>query len=182
MLNRFRIVLLVLVAFAATTASTATAAPPLSDSLELELEIFDLDTATACGASVFASVSGTVERQLYLAGDGTVERQVETFRGRITWFTRDSDKSFSSAIVNRSVIEFPEGVDLFKPVRITVTGTHGGTFPTGGGPAGSGMLVYDGFMYAQDDAGFVYTAVDGAPTSANGNFEAATRRICQALA
>jgi hypothetical protein len=182
MLKRFRIVLLALVALAAVTAPTAAATPPVSDSLELELEIFDLDTTTACGTWVFATVSGTAERHLYLNDDGSIDRQVETFRGRITWLTRDSDKTYSSTIVNKIVIELPNGVDLFNPVRITVTGMHGGVFPIGGGRAGSGMLVYDGFMYAQDDAGFVYWAIEGAPISSGGNFDKAAQQICEALA
>lgn len=84
--------------------------------------------------------------------------------------------------MNKSVTEFPEGVDWFKPARITVTGTHGGVFPVGGGPAGGGMLVYDGFIFGQDEEGFVYTAAEGAPISSSGGFEAATQRICEALA
>jgi hypothetical protein len=182
MLSRIRILLLALLALAAATAPTASAQAPLHDSLELELETFDLHATTACETWVFANVSGVLERRLYFTNDGAVDRQVETFRGRITWYTRGSDKAYSSAIVNKSLIEFPEGVDLFKPVRITVTGMHGGVFPIGGGPAGTGTLVYEGFMYAQDDEGFVYTAVEGDPISMSGNFEATNRRICEALA
>ena len=179
--TRIRILLLALVAFAAVAAPTASATPPVQDSLELELEIFDLSAATACDKDVFANVSGVFERRLYFASDGSVDHQVENFRGQITWFTRGTGKSYTSAIVNKTRIDFPEGVDLFKPVKITVTGMHGGVFPVGGGPAGTGTLVYDGFMYAQDDDGFVYAAVEGDPV-ASGNFEATNRRICAALA
>jgi hypothetical protein len=182
MLTRIRILLLALVALAAVTAPAASAQPPVQDSLELELGIFDLHASITCDKWVSADLSGVSERRLYFKDDGSIDRQVETFRGRITWYTRDSDKSYSSAIVNKSLIEFPEGVDLFKPVRITVTGMHGGVFPIGGGSAGTGTLVYDGFMYAQDDEGFVYTAVEGDPISMSGNFEATNRRICEALA
>jgi hypothetical protein len=183
MIKRFRIVLLAVVALACVAAPTAAAAQPASDSLALDLEIFDLNTTTACGTWVFANVSGTIERHLYVKGDGSIDHQVETFRGRITWLTRDSDRTYSSVISTKIVIEFPNGVDLFNPVRITVTGTNGGVFPISDGPAGSGQLVYDGFMYAQDwDSGFVYWANEGAPLSMSGDFDNATQRICEALA
>jgi hypothetical protein len=183
MLRRLRILLLALVAVAAVAAPAATATPPVSDSLDLELELFDLSATTACGGIwVFANVEGVIERRLYFASDGSVSHQIETFQGRIEWFTRDSGKSYSSALVNKVRIDFPEGTDLFKPAKITVTGMHGGVFPIGGGPAGTGTLHYDGFVYASDDAGFQYWATDGGPTSMSGNFEATNRRICAALA
>jgi hypothetical protein len=189
LLTRTRILLLALLALAAVAvAPTAGAQPPVRSTFELpELELFDLSTSTVCGADVFANVSGTVERRLYFDRDGAVTHQIENFQGRITWFTRGTGKSYSSAIVNKVRIDFPEGADLFKPVRISVTGLHGGVFPLfidngGSGPAGSGTLVYDGFMYAQDDEGFVYWAAEGAPVSMSGNFEGAARRICNAVA
>ena len=48
-------------------------------------------------------------------------------------------------------ISYPEGIELLKPARITVVGQHGGTFPIGGGPAGTGVLVYDATIYAELD-------------------------------
>jgi hypothetical protein len=183
MLKRFHIVLLALVAVVAATAPPATATRPVSDSLPLDLEIFDLDTTIACdGQWVFAAVSGVLERHLHFADDGTIARQVETFKGRMTWFTRGTGKSYSAAVANTTTFEFPDGVDLFDPVRVTATGSHGGVFPIGVGPAGTGRLVYDGFVIAQEDAGFVYTMTEGAPISISGNFENATQRICDAIA
>jgi hypothetical protein len=95
---------------------------------------------------------------------------------------RDTGNSYSSALVNRLRIDFPEGLDLFKPATIKVTGHHGGTFPIGGGPPGGGTLVYNGLVYAIDDDGIPYWAVEGDPISMGGNFDGTTRRICAALA
>jgi hypothetical protein len=182
--TRIRILLLALVAFAAVAAPAASASDraPVRTTLPLELEIFDLHATTVCGGTwVFANVEGEWERRVYFKADGEIDYQVEAFHGRITWFTRDTGKSYTSALVNKTRIDFPEGVDLFKPVRVTVSGLHGGSFPIGGGPAGSGTLVYDGFMYATGDEG-VYWATDGGPVSMSGNFETTNRRICAALA
>jgi hypothetical protein len=181
MLKRVQIVLLALVAIVAATAPTATATRPVSDSLAVDLEVSDLDTTIACGGQeVRATVAGVFERHLHFADDGSLARQVETFKGRITWFTRGTGKSYSAVLANKTTIEFPDGVDLGAPVRITITGTHGGVFPIVAGPPGSGRLVYDGFVIAQEDAGFVYTLTEGAPISMSGNFDA--QRICEALA
>ena len=184
MLNRIRIVLFALVAVAAMIAPTAGAGsnPPVRASLELELELFDLHVSTACGADVFANVEGRLERTLYLDKTGAPDHVIETFHGRIEWFTRGTGKSYSSSLVNRQRIDFPDGFDLFKPARITATGQHAGVFPIGGGPPGGGTLVYDAFIYAIDDDGLPYVAVEGGPVSTSGNFETTTRRICKALA
>lgn len=115
--------------------------------------------------------------------DGVADHQIETFNGTIRWFT-DDGKSYSSALENRTRIDFLEGTDLFKPVKITATTYHGSAFPTGldSRPPGRGTLVYNGFIYAIDDEGFVYTANDGDPISMSGNFARMTARICAALA
>jgi hypothetical protein len=182
-LTRMRVVLLALMAIAVVAAPSAGANAPPSRSFELpELEIFDLHLTTACGGDwVFANVTGTVDERLVLNKDGSVNHEIESFHGRITWFKRNSDKSYSASLVNRVRIDYPEGVDLFKPAVITVTGHHGGTFPIGGGPPGGGTLVYNGFVYAVDDEGFTYWATEGAPISMSGNFDGWTRRICEAL-
>jgi hypothetical protein len=180
----FRVLLLALVAFAAVLAPGAATANggPITDSLDLQLEIFDLSASTACGLDVFANLEGTIDRRLYLDKDGKPAYQIEAFHGRIEWFTRGTGKSYSSSIVNRTRIDFVGGTDeFFTPVVVTTNGEHGGVFPIGGGPAGHGTLVYDGFWYGQDDAGFVYWATDGPPVSMSGNFETTNRRICKAL-
>ena len=74
------------------------------------------------------------------AGDAAYE--LDTFDGRITWLNRANGKTYSDAIRSAIHIKYPEGVELFKPARVTVTGLHGGTFPIGGGQAGLGVLVY----------------------------------------
>jgi hypothetical protein len=184
MLTPFRILLLALVAFTAVLAPTATAnGGPIADSFDLQLEIFDLSASTACDLQVFANLDGTVDRRLYLGKDGKPAYQVEAFHGRIEWFTRGTGKSYSSSIVNRTRIDFVGGTDeFFTPVVITTTGEHGGVFPIGGGPAGHGTLVYDGFWYGSDDEGFLYWSAEGPPVSMSGNFETTNRRICKALA
>jgi hypothetical protein len=181
--TRIRILLLALVAFAAVAAPTASASDraPMRITLPLELQIFDLHATTVCGFEVLADVDGEFERRVYFKANGEIDYQVEAFHGRITWYTRAGDKSYTSALVNRTRIDFPEGVELFKPVRVTVSGLHAGSFPIGGGPAGNGTLVYDGFMYADTDEG-VFWATDGDPISTSGNFETTNRRICAALA
>ena len=83
--------------------------------------------------------------------------------------------------MNRTRVDFPEGIELFKPAHVTVTGSHGGTFPIGGGPAGHGTLEYDAFVYAVDDEGFPYWDVLGGPTSMRGDFDRTADRICAAL-
>lgn len=184
-LPRVRLALLALVAVAAVTAPTAAANtyPPIRSSLELvDLGIFDLYTTTACGKEVLATISGVHERKLVFDSDGVADRQIETFDGRITWFTRDGGKSYSSALVNRTRVDFPEGVDLFQPAKITVTSFAGSTFPVGDLRPGRGTLVYDAFIYAVDDEGFVYTATEGDPISTSANFLDLTPRICAALA
>ena len=77
--------------------------------------------------------------------------------------------------------DVPEGVGFFNRAQITVVGRNGGTFPIGGGPAGSGHLVYDGFIYTVDDDGVPW-ATEGDPIAMAGNFTSTTERICAALA
>jgi hypothetical protein len=184
MLNRIRILLLALVALAAVAAPAAVANPngPIRSSFELpQLELFDLSTSTVCGQDVFANVSGTVDRTLYFDKDGNATHQIEAFHGGIEWFTRGSGKSYRAALVNRVRIDFLTTNELFEPVKVTVTGHHGGVFPIGGGPAGNGTLVYDGFVYAHDEE-FAFWATDGDPIETRGNFHTTARRICAALA
>lgn len=186
LLARLRVVLLALIAIAAVTAPTAAANtyPPVTDSLELtELDTFDLYVTIACNKEVSAVISGVLERSLHFDNAGAADHQIETFNGTITWYTEDG-KSYASALENRTRIDFPEGVGYFNPATITATAYHGGnpllvgTNP----PPGRGTLVYNGFIYAVDDAGFVYVAADGDPISMSGNFARMTERICAALA
>jgi hypothetical protein len=181
-----RITFFVLAALAvvavAVPAAGARSAAPSSDRFNITLEIFDLHVSTACDADVFANVSGAYDRYVRRDATGAVTSVTETFLGRITWFTRGSGKSYSSSLASTTRSEFPEGLDYFKPARITVTGVNGGTFPVGDGPPGAGTLVYDGFIYGFDDEDVPYTAVDGDPILKVGDFTTTTRRICAALA
>jgi hypothetical protein len=177
--------LLALAAVVAVAAPAASAnyTPPLRSSEEVSLEIYDAHLSQACDTEVFATLSGVYERKLVLGqAEGDAAYGVDTFAGQITWFSRTSGKSYSDGIRSKLQIQYPEGVELFAPARVTVTGRHGGTFPIGGGPAGYGVLVYDATVYAIDDQGFAYWFVNGDPISAGGNFDATAARICAALA
>jgi hypothetical protein len=170
---------LAVVALAAPAGAT-TASPSLP---EYEFEIFDLHLTTACGGTwVFANVSFTEDVKVHRDESGNVERLKITTRGEIEWFTRGTGKSYTEELYNRTVVTFPEGVDYFKPARITVTGRNGGAFPIGGGPPGHGTLVYDGFIFGLDDEDVPYWTTEGDPVSAEGNFAKETARICAALA
>jgi hypothetical protein len=180
---RKRITTALLAALAVVTlAAPAGATTATSGGLDLELEIFDLHVSTACDADVFANVTGTYDQRVNRDRNGEVERLVETFRGEITWFTRGSGKSYTSELDSKTVVTFPEGVDFFKPARITVTGKNAGSFPIGGGPPGYGKLVYDGFIYTVDFDDVPYWTTEGDPVAADGNFTKTTERICAALA
>jgi hypothetical protein len=189
-LGRVRVLLLAVLAIGAIAAPAASAnsTPPLRSTLEMELEIFDLHLTTACGGEwVFADVSFVEERKLVFDADGVGAREVATMDGEITWFTRDSGKSYTSKLVNKTEIEYPEGVDLFAPAKVTVTVYHGNTFPVGIGLPGRGTVTYDAFVIVGGDADELpYWTVDGDPTSMNGRFAATlaenTARICAALA
>jgi hypothetical protein len=177
--------LAVLAVVALAAPAAATTAPPKGGGfeLDLELEIFDLHLTTACGGEwVFANVSGTYEQRVHRNRNGEVERLVETMRGEITWFIRDSEKSYTSELDSKTVVTFPEGVDFFKPAHITVTGRNAGSFPIGDGPPGHGKLVYDGFIYTVDFDDVPSWTTEGDPVFAEGNFAKVTERICAALA
>jgi hypothetical protein len=188
LLTRFRVALLALVAIAAVTAPAASAnsTPPLRSTLEMELDIFDLHLSTACDTFVSATVSFVEERKLVFDADGVGAREVATMDGRITWYTDDNEKTYSSALVNKTEIEYPEGIDLFEPARVTVTVYHGNTFPVGIGLPGRGTVTYDAFVYASDENGLPFWDVLGDPTWMNARFAATlaenTQRICAALA
>jgi ABC-type transport system substrate-binding protein len=190
LLTRLRVALLALVAIAAVTAPAASAnsTPPLRSTLEMELEIFDLHLTTACGGQwVFANVSFVQERKLVFDADGVGAREVATMDGEITWFTRDSGKSYTSKLVNKTEIEYPEGIDLFAPAKVTVTVYHGNTFPVGIGLPGRGTVTYDAFVLVSgDEDELPYWDVLGDPTSMNARFAATmaenAQRICAALA
>jgi hypothetical protein len=184
---RALVAVLALAAIAAVAASAASAeqSRQLRMSEEVHLNIYDSYLSGACGFEVVAELSGLDERKLVLAKEGSDSApafEVETFVGEITWYARETMKPYTAPLVNRLKIDYPEGVELWKPARITVTGQNGGTFPIGGGPAGKGTLVYDATVYAVDwDTGFPYWFVNGGPISQSGNFERETARICAAL-
>ena len=182
MLKRLAAPLLVAALALVALTAPAGATPPTTIGLDLELEIFDLHASSVCEADVFANVSGTFERRAHRNESGDVVRVTETFHGQIEWFTRGSGKSYASSIDSVTTATFPEGVDFFTPAKITVVGRNGGPFPIGGGPAGSGRLDYDGFIYTVDDEGVPSFATEGDPIAVVGNFTSTTERICAALA
>ena len=175
-----------LVAFAAVTAPTADARPSekLRQSFVIErLDIYDSFLSNACGTTVTAVISGDQERKIVLGKNGRVAaRENKTFDGQIQWYSEATGKSYSSRLKNKSEIEYPQGIELFLPAHVTVTGSNGGTFPVDDGPPGHGKFEYDAVIYAIDDEGFPYHFVDGEPTWTGPQFDKATARICAALA
>jgi hypothetical protein len=186
-LTRIRLSLLALVAVAAVAAPAASAnsTPPLRSTFAMQLEMFDLHSTTVCGADVFANVDFVEEKKVILGDDGVAVREIDTMDGRITWFSRITGKSYSSKLANKTQIDYPEGVDLFAPVKITVTTYHGNSFPVADPLPGRGTVTYDGFVYAEDE-GFPFIAAEGGPTWMSAGFAASmaenTARICAALA
>lgn len=183
-MRRIATLLLAVLAIAAVAVPAASAKPRPDDTahLDIDLEIFDLATSTACNADVFANVSVSITSRLHRDRSGAVDSMDETYRGKIQWFTRGTGKSYSSTIEALVHNEFPEGVDFFKPAKITVVGKNGGVFPIGGGPAGTGILRYNGFIYTVGDDDRPYVTTDGDPVWKLGDFALATKRICAALA
>jgi hypothetical protein len=183
-LRRMPTVVLMAVALGAVAAPAATAHDerPLKESLGVAISLYDLHLSGACDTDVTAEVTGTLEKKLYPSKvPGGPAHELDTFRGEITWSSAATGKSYTSRMRNKQLIEYPEGIDLFAPVRVTVTGRHGGTFPIGGGPPGRGILVYDASIVMVEDGGFPFWFVNGDPTFASGNFDRATERICAAL-
>jgi hypothetical protein len=180
---RMLALVLALAAVAAVLAPVAAARPnaPLRSSEEVDLNIYDAYLSQQCGVEVVATLSGTQERRIYRGRNETSPaRELTTFDGKITWLARATGRSYADRMSSVLHISYPEGIELFKPARVTVTGRHGGTFPIGGGPAGSGILVYDATVYAED-RGFPYWFVDGDPIFQHGTFAWATKRICDRL-
>lgn len=182
-LSRMIRLLLALVALAAVIAPAASAhgQAPLRSSEKVELNIYDAHLSQACGQEVVATLSGTERRTIFSGRTATSPaHELTTFDGRITWQAPATGRSYSDRMASLLTITYPEGIELFKPARVTVTGQHGGTFPIGGGPAGTGVLVYDATVYAEAD-GFPYWFVNGDPTFQRGTFDATAKRICARL-
>jgi hypothetical protein len=179
--------LLALAALAAVLAPAASAhgrAPaPIRTSETFELNIYDSHLSIQCDQEVVATLSGTERRTIYLGRTPTSPAtELNTFDGRITWQAPATGKSYSDRMASVLHISYPQGIDLFNPARITVLGQHGGTFPIGGGPAGTGVLVYDATIYSLADDGSPYWSVDGDPVAQHGNFAQTAKRICARLA
>ena len=177
--------LLALVALAAVLAPAAGAhdQAPLRTSERFTLNIYDSYLSVQCDQEVVATLSGVERRAIFRGRTATSPAyELTTFDGRITWEAPATGKTYSDRMASLLHISYPNGIELFEPARITVTGQHGGTFPIGGGPAGTGVLVYDATVYALDDAGFPFWSVNGVPTFQRGTFDATARRICARLA
>ena len=173
--------LLLTITAVAAPAATAHGNPPLKSSEQVNLNIYDAYLSQHCGVEVVATLSGTQQRRIYRGRDAAAPaRELTTFDGTITWLARATGKSYADRMSSVLHISYPEGIELFKPARVTVTGRHGGTFPIGGGPAGDGILVYDATVYAEDQ-GFPYWFVNGDPVFQRGTFARTTKRICDRL-
>jgi len=179
-------VLLALVAVAAALAPAAGAhgqAPLRSSERIDELNIYDAYLSQQCDQEVVATLSGVERRTVYRGRSATSPAfEVSTFDGRITWQAPATGRTYRDRLDSTLHITYPHGLELFEPARITVTGQHGGTFPIGGGPAGSGVLVYDATIYSHDDAGLPFWSVNGDPLVKYGSFDWTAKRICARLA
>jgi hypothetical protein len=175
------ILALVAAAAIATPVAAAHRSTPLRSSEDVNLNIYDAHLSRQCGLEVVATLSGTEVRRIYRGYDAASPvRELTTFDGKITWLARATGKSYTDRMSSVLHISYPQGIELFKPARVTVTGRHGGTFPIGGGPAGTGILVYDATVYAEDQ-GFPYWFVNGDAVVQRGTFSWTTRRICAQL-
>jgi hypothetical protein len=169
------------VAAAAAPAASANSGQPLRSSLTMNLEIYDAYLSQACGVEVFANVAFTEQRTVFPGQTPTSPaRELTTYDGDIQWFVRASGKSYSDTLKSVLTISYPQGIELWSPARVTVVGRHGGTFPIGDAAPGTGVLVYDATVYAEDQ-GFPYWFVDGGPIQKVGLFDSTTQRICAAL-
>ena len=184
-LSRTVRLLLALVALAAVVAPAASAhgqAPALRSSEKVELNIYDAYLSVACGVEVVATLSGTERRTIYRGRTATSPaHELTTFDGRITWQVAGHRQDVH-ATAWRACCTSPTrraSSSSSRPASRS-TGQHGGTFPIGGGPAGTGVLVYDATVYAEAD-GFPYWFVNGDPTFQRGTFDATAKRICARL-
>jgi Ni/Co efflux regulator RcnB len=169
------------VAAVAAPVATAQAKPPLRSSEQVELNIYDAHLSRHCGVEVVATLSGTEQRRIYRGHTpASPAHELTTFDGQIVWQARTTGKTYADRMSSVLHISYPEGIELWKPARVTVTGRHGGTFPIGGGPAGTGILRYDATVYAEDQ-GFPYWFTNGDPVFQHGTFAWTTRRICAQL-
>jgi hypothetical protein len=173
-----------LVGLAAVLAPTANAGPgrAVEDSLQIDdLNIYDPYLTQACGFEVVGFVSGLLERKVDLGnGKRVAVSETQTFDGTITWVARASGNTYADRLHSKSRIEYPEGLDLWLPAHVTVTGTNGGTFPGDGGPPGHGTFEYDAQIYAVDGV-FAYVFPVGDPTWNGRSFERAPEKVCAAL-
>jgi hypothetical protein len=169
------------IAVAAAPGASARKNPPLRSTETFTLNIYDSYLSQACGVEVVADLTATERRSVYLgATEGSPAAEITSYDGEITWQNRASGATYSDKLKSTLTIAYPEGIELWKPARVTVVGHNGGTFPIGGGPAGTGILVYDATVYASNE-GFPYWFVGGEPIYKLGLFDLATRRICRAL-
>jgi hypothetical protein len=178
---------LAVVAVLAVIAPTANAAQdrPLRHTFTLEqIGFADTWLTNACGFEVNVVVGGTFEEKLELGNDrNPAAHETSKFDGDITWIAEASGKTYSDEIHNTSKIDYPDGVGEYGlPAHVTVTGSHAGTFPVGGGPPGHGKFEYEaGFLLGglPDDFPFVFATSEGTWTGKS--FERATEKICSAL-
>jgi hypothetical protein len=169
------------VAAVAVPAADAQRVQPLRSSLTMSLDIYDQYLTGACGFEVSADVDFTERRTVFPGADSaSPASELATYDGTITWNARERAKTYTSPLKVALTIAYPQGIDLFKPARVTVVGSNGGTFPIGGGPPGLGVLVYNATIYSVDQ-GFPYWFVEGDPISKLGLFDFTTHRICSAL-
>lgn len=169
------------IAVAAAPAASARTSPPLRSTETFTLNIYDAYLSRACGVEVVATLTATEQRNVFPGADeASPAREITTYDGEITWLARASGATYSDKLKSVVTIAYPQGIEIGKPARVTVIGRNGGTFPIGGGPAGTGILVYEATVYASDQ-GFPYWFLNGDAVRSLGTFDLTARRICAAL-
>src|ERR1043166_5780186 len=88
-------------------AASASAAPPPTQTYEVDgLSIYDGALSNACGATVTAEISGTLERRLHLGnGKRAAAREESSFRGRIAWQSEETGKTYASKLDSHTRVD-----------------------------------------------------------------------------
>lgn len=155
--------------------AAAPAGPPLTDRYPVEAEFDSVELSDACGLPVTIAFVGTFAIKVFTAPDGSV-REIDTQPGTKVTF---SSATGSSALPFSASLhaDYPEGVAIGAPARLSLTGRSFGTDDLAG--PGSGRLVLEGTVVAVED-GFPFTRFTEL-ISTSGQFTRDTARICAAL-
>ena len=171
------------VAILAVIAPTANAGPDrtITGSIHFdELGLSDAWLSEACGFEVVAVFAGDIERKLVVGnGRKVAARETQTVDGTITWIARESGRSISDKIENRSRSS-TRGRRQLPLAHVTVTGSHGGTFPFGEPSRERQVRVRrPGLLGAPGELPYYFAVSE--PTWDGKSFERATAKVCASL-